>query len=155
MALRVLTKDFCYSIAKNCTSRNDLRKKDESVYNKCRHNNWLDDLFPKRINTGNHPSKYGYKYQKAWKRKNPAKVAADDLKRRRSVKNATPNWLVKEDWDKMNYIYSVAKENTSLIGEKYHVDHIVPIRGKDICGLHVPWNLQVLPADLNLKKGNS
>jgi hypothetical protein len=68
--------------------------------------------------------------------------------------NATPNWLTKEQKSLMADFYFLAKDCELVTGELYHVDHIVPLMGKDVCGLHVPWNLQVLPSDLNMKKSN-
>ena len=52
-----------------------------------------------------------------------------------------------------NY-YWLAQDLRATSGENYHVDHIIPLRGKNVCGLHVPWNLQVLPSDINLSKSN-
>jgi hypothetical protein len=52
-------------------------------------------------------------------------------------------------------MYWLAADLKAISGQKYHVDHIVPLQGKNISGLHVPWNLQILPADMNCKKSNT
>lgn len=75
---------------------------------------------------------------------------------RRTLKaNAMPSWLSKEDKRKMRGMYFWAKFLGELHGEPYHVDHIYPIKHPEMCGLHVPWNLQVIPATVNLRKHNS
>lgn len=76
--------------------------------------------------------------------------------KRKAVKlNATPSWLTKDHYEEIQNFYWLSRDLTAVSGEIYHVDHIVPLQGKNICGLHVPWNLQILPADINLSKGNS
>lgn len=72
--------------------------------------------------------------------------------RRLGVKQATPPWLSEKHRQEIKDTYLKAKKLGAL-GELYHVDHIVPLRGKAVCGLHVPWNLQILPAKINLQKG--
>ena len=62
--------------------------------------------------------------------------------------------LSEEHKTQIKDFYWLARDLRAVTGEEYHVDHIVPLNGKNICGLHVPWNLQVLPADINLSKGN-
>lgn len=75
-------------------------------------------------------------------------------KRRSNKLNATPTWLTKEHLQEIKNIYWLAVDITRTTGERYEVDHIIPLQGKNICGLHVPWNLQVLPAYINRSKGN-
>ena len=89
-------------------------------------------------------------YYNVNKDKSNAKVA----KRRASKICATPDWLTQIDRDEIRELYEVAQAFKLYTGEEYHVDHIIPLKGKDVCGLHVPWNLQVIPAKENLSKSN-
>lgn len=75
-------------------------------------------------------------------------------KRRASLLKATPKWLTIEHWLKIEQFYLEAARLTSLTGISHHVDHIHPLQHPDLSGLHVPWNLQVIPAFMNLKKSN-
>lgn len=73
-------------------------------------------------------------------------------KRKMTVKQATPNWLTELDALFIKEIYSLAVLRSAALGVEYQVDHIIPLHGKNVCGLHVPANLQLLTATENLKK---
>jgi hypothetical protein len=90
-----------------------------------------------------------------YKKNNRAICNAQWMKYHASKLNATPEWLTQEHHKQIKLVYAHAKECELLTGDKYHVDHIVPLQGENVSGLHVPWNLQVLPADINIKKSNS
>jgi 5-methylcytosine-specific restriction endonuclease McrA len=66
---------------------------------------------------------------------------------------ATPEWLTEADKKEMIETYKRAK-TLSADGVCRHVDHIIPLLGENVCGLHVPWNLQILTEEENLSKGN-
>lgn len=69
------------------------------------------------------------------------------------TKKSCPKWLTRDQIAEIYAFYVLARELQWLSEEKLHVDHIVPLNSKDVCGLHVPWNLQILPASENYKKG--
>lgn len=91
---------------------------------------------------------------KSWRDNNRAHKTALESKRRAKQRNATPAWLTKEQEADIKAMYILAKKLEKLCNISYHVDHIVPLAGKGVCGLHVPWNLQILPASVNIVKSN-
>ena len=93
-------------------------------------------------------------YQKAWKERNTVWVRADTKARRRKHRLATPKWLTQAQKGQIRELYKIAITMTKTTGEQYVVDHIVPLRSEFVCGLHVPWNLRVIPRQENLLKSN-
>lgn len=91
---------------------------------------------------------------KKWAKENPHKRTANEAKRRSQKLKATPPWLSGTQLAHIQRTYKLCNVISEATGQKYHVDHIVPLQGKDVCGLHVPWNLRVIPAKLNLEKSN-
>lgn len=85
---------------------------------------------------------------------NPGKVNANTRKRQAAKLNATPTWLTPEQIAEMRDIYILAKQLEAKDGIPRHVDHIIPLQGDNVSGLHVPCNLQILTADENIKKSN-
>jgi hypothetical protein len=93
-------------------------------------------------------------YQRSYRLTNKARLAAITAKRRAAKLQATPSWLTKEEFVQIEEMYECAVAFKLYTGEEYHVDHIVPLQGKNVCGLHVPWNLQLLSAHENKSKSN-
>jgi len=80
--------------------------------------------------------------------------AAKEARRRSAKLKATPPWITEHHLEQIKQFYWHSDDLRKVTGCEYHVDHIVPLKGKNVCGLHVPWNLQILPSDINLQKSN-
>lgn len=93
-------------------------------------------------------------YKRKHKENNPEYYKALTSVRKRRHRKASPRWLTKEHKLAMRQLYLQAMELTKLTGERYVVDHIVPLISDVVCGLHVPWNLRVITQEENLRKSN-
>jgi hypothetical protein len=122
----------------------DKRLKRDAVY---RVVNAAKLKISKALWSASHPRWHG-----DWCKRNSDKCVAYVQARRARKMNATPKWANKFFIDE---IYHLAKLRTKMLGSEWHVDHIVPLKSKRVCGLHVENNLRVIPATQNLEKHNS
>jgi hypothetical protein len=125
-------------------SKNNRQKKTDS-YRNWRHTN------PEKAKEANKRNRH---IQYAWRKEHPEVYRAHSAKRRALEISATPPWLTKQHLDEILQLYKSAQTLKEFHEEQYDVDHIEPLAGKTCCGLHVPWNLQVLSHRDNLAKSN-
>jgi 5-methylcytosine-specific restriction endonuclease McrA len=87
-------------------------------------------------------------------RSHPAYFASRSRLRNALKQQAIPSWLTRDQFLEMENLYYQAAKRSRETGVAYHVDHIIPLNSPVVCGLHVPWNLQILEATENMKKHN-
>mgnify|MGYP000856613384 CR=1 FL=1 len=90
----------------------------------------------------------------AWAKANKDRCNAKTAARRAARIQATPPWLTAEMHESVADFYARAQELSLMSEVRYEVDHIVPLNGESVCGLHVPWNLQILTREQNRQKSN-
>lgn len=143
-SLSKVNKDGLRGQCKTC------RSEYSSVYRKCH---------KETVNAGNRQYRTDYPeqtnaYSDKWRKKYPEKSAARTSRRHAAKLQRTPKWLTTSDYIEIDWAYRLAAIRTKETGVKYEIDHILPLRGELISGLHVPSNLQLLPKKENARKGN-
>lgn len=89
--------------------------------------------------------------QKKMRESNPARYAEYASAYRAAKLSRTPAWA---DQDEIAGVYATAASRTRALGEPHHVDHVLPLAGKTISGLHVHANLRIVPGTDNSRKSN-
>lgn len=89
-----------------------------------------------------------------WRANNPEKVSALNARSRLIRKRAIPVWF--SEWDQfvIEEAFNLSFKREDETGFKWHVDHMIPIVGQSVCGLHCADNIQVIPAVMNMSKNN-
>ena len=91
---------------------------------------------------------------RAYRKANLDKHTEKENRRRAAKLNRTPAWLTNDDYWMIEQAYELSALRTKMFGFDWEVDHVLPMQGKMVSGLHVPTNLQVIPATLNRQKTN-
>lgn len=137
----------CTKIAKEKYRSKKCNRDKEAATKKIWHRNNKDKNNKRSKNWRELNKEYYLEKGNKFRRDNPELFSHYSAIRRASLKERTPCWLSKKHLDQIKTIYAQRADG-------YHVDHIIPLMGEDVCGLHVPWNLQYLTAAENLRKSN-
>jgi hypothetical protein len=94
------------------------------------------------------------KISSSWVKRNTAKNSSKQALRRTIKLQSSPKWLTAIQKAQIQEFYDICAAVSMQTSIKHHVDHICPLNGKNVKGLHVPWNMQVIPASENIRKSN-
>lgn len=126
----------------------ERRKTHGNSYGKPRGEDWVKEQ--KIKGRASYAERYSLKKSemlytnKKWREANLEKLRYYAAKHRAAKLRATPSWA---DLAKIKSFYSICPEGIE-------VDHVIPLQGRTVCGLHVHYNLQYLEASANRAKGN-
>ena len=90
-----------------------------------------------------------------WKKNNRGRANFWERQRELALLQRTPSWLDPDELFLVAEAYALASLRSKVTGIAWHVDHVIPLRGKTVSGLHVPLNLAVIPAIDNIRKRNN
>lgn len=153
---RVTSSGSCVECARSSERRSHKKKMEANP-------NWGKERYAKNPEhfrqkvkeyRSKNPEKVRISRLASMQKRKPQKAAAERARQAKKLL-ATPSWLTSHHWDQMKNVYIMAKKTAELAGFNCHVDHIVPLKGDDVCGLHVPWNLRVVSQSYNSKKSNN
>ena len=136
------------SNCKECASERNRRRyeqKKEQILN--RHRKWREENKEAFAIMNREYAKKAYRKNKALRNHITRKYQASKAKR-------VPKWLTPIDLWIIKEIYHLAEIRTKATGFEWQVDHIIPLQGQYVSGLHVPNNLQVIPKTMNIRKSN-
>jgi hypothetical protein len=139
------------------------RRKKYNVENKEKINMWAKQYAKANPEIGytsskryrdRHPEKVA-QLQKEYRAKNPHVFVGHAIKRALAKKQRVPSWLTDFDHIHIKCLYQLAAMRSKESGQSWQVDHVVPLQGKRVSGLHVPSNLRVITAAENRRKKNA
>ena len=143
------------NVARKALCRNDeLFKQAERAYKTQYRQRTIEQraLYMKEWRSKN--AEYTYQYAKQYRQDNKAFINFLSQNRKFALMQRTPLWLGTEEMWMIEEAYQLAALRTKLFGFAWHVDHVIPLRGKNVSGLHTPQNLSVIPGAANMQKTN-
>ena len=147
------------SRCKECRSNDNLKwHQKNSIKSKENHDKWLNENRERSNRVSrewvkNNKERHAQNNSK-WKKENRTRNAFNSRRLKFNKNSATPSWLSSIQLAQIQEFYDISLAKFVQTGVKYHVDHIHPLMGDGFIGLHVPWNLQVIPAKVNISKKN-